>query len=455
MINFNDYHIFTGQIKELLADFYLPKYRAGKWLKTDVNYSWGKNLKNYSRRLKIRTNAYDSYTHEYLGWYLRFLRDYKHIDLMPLYNCFSDNECSNIELSEVSFNSYDSNYKIYSMPVMLGKKYTIAIDSHLPVEICLAIYDKYQSTNQFSIPYISYKKYSSTYFNNPVLYDTEKFIEKFKAEAISGREAEQQKILDTYEADIRIFIKLPIENKSAITILEGDYRHWNDHLLRQVITKDARGNDIKTWEAISNHWVTNFENKTIDENGFVSYNFENACIHFKPITNLQLLKINSGVSYPFSDRLMEYLTGNVITDDDDIADNVERVQQTLSFASWTDAEKDTLINYSYKQKGLWDYMFRPVFYNAMQIDKLNGNDKNYDILGYVDKEVETYFRTFEYISPTELQANSNLLESLDYVVKSKEDWFMHYGDWSYEDGVYKVHTIANEDIYPDLYKDSK
>lgn len=35
MIKFNDYHIFTGEIKEILSTFYLPKYRAGKWLKTD------------------------------------------------------------------------------------------------------------------------------------------------------------------------------------------------------------------------------------------------------------------------------------------------------------------------------------------------------------------------------------------------------------------------------------
>lgn len=68
MIEFNDYHIFAGEIKQILANFCLPKYRDGKWQKTDEpTYFFGEDLKNWTRKLKIRTNAYDSYTHEYLG----------------------------------------------------------------------------------------------------------------------------------------------------------------------------------------------------------------------------------------------------------------------------------------------------------------------------------------------------------------------------------------------------
>lgn len=428
MIKFNDYHILTGEIKELLTTFNLPKYRGGKWLKVDSNYHWGKYIRNYTRRLKINTNSYDSYTHEYLGWYLRFLRDYKKIDLLPLYNCYSDNECDNLELTEVDFDSYDSNFKIYSLPIMLGKQYTIALDSSLPIEICCAIYDKYQNDEQFSIPSASYKKYSAMYFHSPELYDTNMIYEKL-CSRISGltenaTEEAKEKIksqLNTYEADIRMFIKIPANNSSSIVILEGDYRKWNDTLMRTKTQETAAGNFASVWETVSNHVVTNFENDMRMIDGGWENLMDIACLKFKPITPLQLLRINSGVSYPFADRLIEYLTGNAITNDDELQDNVERIQQTLSFADWTDlAQHEVLTSPEFKQPGLWDDRIRPILYDYMQRDVDNGNDRNHDILGYVDKDIETYYHTYEKTSAG-----------------------------------YVVHSIATEDIYPNLYLDSK
>ena len=53
------------------------------------NYVFGRKYKNITKNLDLNSNIWDSYSQEYLGDYLRFIRDYKNIDLMSMYNCFS------------------------------------------------------------------------------------------------------------------------------------------------------------------------------------------------------------------------------------------------------------------------------------------------------------------------------------------------------------------------------
>lgn len=205
MEKFNNTTLFTGYLKQLLHDFNLPKIKVytkkyrkyfeaeGKespeiietrtthvdnalklnhlryvpYIKDDViqeyidgewkivgtgdakaghahHYTYGKKMLNYTKTLKINNNIYDSYTHEYLGDYLRFKRDYQNIDLMPLYNCFSDRLCPSytkkISTSKISttISTTDpdsKDYKIYMLPIKLFQQYTIAIDCDTGVEL--------------------------------------------------------------------------------------------------------------------------------------------------------------------------------------------------------------------------------------------------------------------------------------------------------------------------------
>ena len=157
MLQFNNNHIFTGYLKQFLASFNLPTCRVytaefekyfsehgvedprviessapivisadkvrpavgitylkggtaqqyfldttgsndTKYWKTNktIHYN-GNKIFGLTKTLKNPTTLYDYQTHEYLGDYLRFLRDFENINLMSMYNCFSNKLCNNIK----------------------------------------------------------------------------------------------------------------------------------------------------------------------------------------------------------------------------------------------------------------------------------------------------------------------------------------------------------------------
>ena len=162
------------------------------------------------------------------------------------------------------------------------------------------------------------------------------------------------------EGDLKLFIKLPASNNSSITVLEGDYRSWNDSY---------------------GVGINKTQNKTI-----LNFDASDECLlnsDLKLITPLQLLKFNTGKSYPFADRLVEYLLGNAITPLDEIADNIKRVQ--------TIALKNGQVN---KADGIWTDKLQKILYSFMSSEELaqsNKKETNHDILGYVDKDVENAY----------------------------------------------------------------
>lgn len=430
MFKFNDTNILTGYIKEMLASFNLPCYKVytrqqrehfeetGEELNviasqeasrdpdnaqiqhpcfvsyikdgavqqyfknTDNSYAWkviadpylyNIFVPNETKNYVIKNNIYDYYTHEYLGEYLRFIRDFHNVDLMPLYNCFSDHVCNNIELifdigkedkKSITFSGSDPEYKIYMLPVKLFQKYTIAIDCQQKYELCCGIYGKYLDTREVfrQIPIKTYKKVMGQ-FNKPILYD---LAELLPSKRDIGSDAEKKQWEETMtwlaknECDLKLFIKLPATNNSSITVLEGDYRSWND------------GYGV---------WKNKTQNKTI-----LNFEASDECLsnsNLKLITPLQLLKFNTGKSYPFADRLVEYLLGNAITPLDEIADNIKRVQ--------TIALKNGQVN---KADGIWTDKLQKILYSFMNSKELAQSAKkeiNHDILGYADKDVENAY----------------------------------------------------------------
>lgn len=421
---------------------------------TPKGYVYNLKIRNYTKNLKIQNNVYDSYTHEYLGNYLRFQRDYRNINLMPLYNCFSNTLCPRLKLSfdvvedtidpatkkvvkkgyVAKFDTSESNYKIYMIPIKLFQKYTIAIDCFTDVEVCCGFYGKYQYETAYNeIAKSTYQCFNSMLFNKPVLYDPTEALKAYLDPRHSLEIAQ-------HESDLKLFIKLPISNKSSIVVLEGDYTaftpstavkytpsnkalirttsidvnndehnleinnsseeydgdvnaNWYDTTRQEAVINITGNDDVNSRYSYSQdhslyirtYDVQKFE-KQAEDGSFIVVN-NHTKVNFDGdldenlkhlITPLQLLAQNTGVSYPFADRLIEYLVGNAITPADDISDNIKRAKKIIN--ARTNALRE--------DEGIWEKIMQLILYDYAS-ENFNIRT-NHDILGYVDKDVESY-----------------------------------------------------------------
>jgi hypothetical protein len=375
-----------------LGESHTAFHQAKKLPYNLMRYSYGQKILNYTKNLQIQNTVYDSYTHEYLGDYLRFHRDFANINLMPLYNCFSNRACSHLDLSFPVSSTYTAVfktdqsfettlYKYYMVPVKFFKNYTIAIDSGSDVEICCCIYDEYQDTDEdfTSIPKLTYQCFSDLQFRTPVLYS--------KLQNLNNLLANTNSDLCQREDSLKLILKLPVNNNSSIVILEGDYTAYNDAIARATQSKqtlnviDPVSGKLVAREDIIKHSFLKETNKTV-----INYESLNACnfLSDKLITPLQLLRTNTGESYPFADRLVEYLVGNAITVNEEIQDNVVRVKTVISQNCPDD------IYPMITTDGIWEPILQCLVYDYIN-KKQNLNDINYDILGFIDKDVEKWY----------------------------------------------------------------
>lgn len=185
MIKFNDSSIIVSYIKEFLYSFNLPSISADELKRKLPYYHWGEYIPNVTKTLKLENKIYDSYTHEYLGEYLRFLRDYKNIDLMSMYNCFSNNSVC------------VDQYIYFKIPVKSQKIYTIVT------------------------PNISYERWftEETFDANNIQRNTQKDYIKISKPLNSNTPT----TFKTIKNNSTLIIKCDRNSSHNFVILEGDY----------------------------------------------------------------------------------------------------------------------------------------------------------------------------------------------------------------------------------------
>lgn len=437
---------------------------------SSIFYNSDKYIPGLTKTLNSPGCLYDTATHEHLGDYLRFMRDYYNINLMSLYNCFNNKICNNIyyrhkvKNTNPDFNIYaeetsanlaykdsyrifdarDSKYHIYAFPVKLFSDYTVAIDCSYEIEMFCGFYKTTLDTSSKSIDLINktYKKVNRTFFKQPFLYD--KLNVKYwnfdqdtaNTEGASYPHLVNNKVITRWdiinrEQDLKLFIKIPSSCRSSVVVLEGDFRGFNDFKYLPTRYKSDgsiynpdiddpsstdRLKDKTIWEYQQNHTVLNFgDGVDINENKFT------------PIGKLQLLAFNTGESYPFADRLIEYLSGSAITPIDEITDNIKRAQKVMSQN-----------HYYFKIDGLWEDKMQQIIYDYM----INSGPIEVKDGVLVDRHHGLHPRLGH-------TSKSTLYDVLGYVDKEAEKW---YASWTKENDKAKVHdSIQNVDIYNGLY----
>lgn len=387
MYKFNNNNIVTGYIKELLRSFNLPqvhvltpgctvfpnctyvyknnlyKYKGEGALKLSEdltslpsllvavkNYFYGQNILNLTKNLTIENPIYESYTHEYLGDYLRFHRDYMGINLMSMYNCFSNRMAKllNITVENSLFSSDDISSKIFIVPVKLFQEYTIGIDCDTKIEIFSGFYSDglvtiIDKTTDESFYSRTYEKKIGTRFKKPFVYSKLKNIENV--------------LLSQYnkEEKLVLVLKVPFSCESSITVLEGNFlENSNIYFENQL----DRVSNLPLLYKYNNVEMT-------------QYNY---------LSRPQLLSMNSFVSYPFADRLVEYLFGNVVDNSDAIGENIKRVQTIL-----LKGRQKFRLN-GVDKYGEWNNAIRNALYaNEILLGLIH---KSYDTIGFYDKTIE-------------------------------------------------------------------
>lgn len=230
-------------IEERLSNAQNNVDRLREYEKTFIQhqpYVFGRQYLGLTTNYVSNSSSYDSTTHYYLGEYLRAYKAFYGIDLMPYYNCFSNEYIDYLSLetksdgitSYVSLNkNSNAKYSIISVSIKFCKKYTIALNCSQQVKVLPVFIGKKglleEKTAQLNSLNYWGKTYNSINYSKPVTYESPH---------INSVSDTTQSALQTYDKYLRLLIQIPANLKTPITILEGEYRNSNIYAEKIIST---------------------------------------------------------------------------------------------------------------------------------------------------------------------------------------------------------------------------
>ena len=340
----SDNCLYDGKV--YIKDRLITKYENGEFKKIAV-YAYNYPVVNLTKNLIIKSSVYDAYTHNYLGDFLRFIRDYHGIDLMSMYNCFSGQEPRRLALTDevgrnfVDINGFrlridtdDKDYDYYIVPIKFDKTYTFALNINSGYDIVSILHDDIfiKSTPDDLIKQ-SYMHVNGSTFSNPFTYSTK-------------WSCTREKELWKKEKNLRLLMRVPKNRETSIVILEGDY----------TLACNTAGGCLYSNIINNVHKLTKKECEELNLDDSYIGKYINIPTNY--FSKLSLLEVDDKLIHPFADKLIEYILRNAITSEDFISQNIEYVQ-------------DMIYPLGIKgYYGLWDDLLRYNIYNRTLKDDL-------------------------------------------------------------------------------------
>lgn len=359
-MNYNESSMECSFIQNLLYNFHIPTIKILKDRKNlldgqhyiyknaiythikdgeeDVylsSFTPGKKVLGLTRNHISESNNYNTNLHEALGNYLRFIRDYYDVDLMPMYNCFSNRFIDTFSLPIIEERRQGSviksGYKLFAFPARYGCEYSIFCKNNASAQVQLAFFNGKKpleinaSDNkwiQFEPSIISLSQWEAL---SPYKVPS---LEEISSTNTSDNDDKTKQILLHNEVNLYLFVQLPEQNAENLVVIEN--------------------NSSK-------------------------------------VVNNSL--INHHLQQPFSDKLLGYLLNYYITPLDPIDENIANIQKMLSSKEFVIKDvngneygKLRLKNF---EKGVFDYPTKSCIYNLYRLRNIE------DFTGYVDKDVES------------------------------------------------------------------
>lgn len=300
-----------------------------------------------------------------------------------------------------------TSYKVVAVPIKFDTTYTVAVESRSVVSLRGIIYDfDIGMIKEYDSPlYGSTVKYYSDYLNHSCMtLPFTKFSEPFTYRvdlASSSLSLSSTKLAELYSRQNNLYmvLQLPANVDSSIVVLEGTYTQrykeitenncYMPHLVAS--TDEEQYEDVgyvarehTRMQELEITYSDKFVPEDLTVNPSSNSMYPNNHVDVKYPNNLSLLYYNTGVSYAFSDRLIEYLLLNVVTGLETLSTNISRVQDSLK--TLYPSYEDRLIR-KVVTRGMWDdsivhYIKSLISENSTKLSIPLDHD------GYINKDVE-------------------------------------------------------------------